>query len=149
LYKIQVSEKFMANVGSKEDISPQEAWKALVRDPEAALLDVRSSAEWAFVGSPDLSSINKKVYQGEWLKFPGMTPNFAFMDEFHALGIEKHQPLYIICRSGVRSKAVAEVLAVEGYETHNITDGFEGQLGADGHRGVGGWRALGLPWKQF
>jgi hypothetical protein len=32
--------------------------------------------------------------------------------------------------------------------SYNMLDGFEGQLDEQGHRGSGGWRALGLPWKQ-
>uniref|UniRef100_UPI00333E6808 rhodanese-like domain-containing protein n=1 Tax=Castellaniella defragrans TaxID=75697 RepID=UPI00333E6808 len=138
----------MANTGFNGDVSPKAAWDALAGNPDAILLDVRTVAEWAFVGNPDLSSINKQVYQNEWAKFPGMVSNPAFVDEFKASGIETHQPVYIICRSGVRSRSAAELLASEGYETYNVADGFEGQLGPDGHRGAGGWKALGLPWKQ-
>ena len=138
----------MANNGFHGDISPKAAWEALVSDPKAILLDVRTVAEWSFVGNPDLSSTGKPVLQIEWVKFPGMARNPAFVEEFKAAAIGKQQPVYIICRSGVRSKAAAELLAAEGYETYNVADGFEGQLSPDGHRGVGGWRALGLPWKQ-
>ena len=38
------------------DITPEEAWKLLVDDPEAVLVDCRTDAEWRFVGVPDLSS---------------------------------------------------------------------------------------------
>jgi len=138
----------MSNKGFQGDVSSQQAWDALVSVPDTVLLDVRTTSEWFFVGNPDLSSINKKVYQGEWVKFPGMAPNAAFVEEFKALGIGTHQPVYIICRSGVRSKAAGQLLASHGYDTYNVADGFEGQIAADGHRGVGGWRALGLPWKQ-
>lgn len=138
----------MAGGNFKGDVSPQDAWGALASHPSAVLLDVRTVAEWSFVGNPDLASINKQVRQVEWLKFPGMARNPDFADVFKTLGIATTQPVYIICRSGVRSKAAAEFLATQGYETYNVADGFEGQLGPDGHRGVGGWRALGLPWKQ-
>ncbi|MGE0096622.1 MAG: rhodanese-like domain-containing protein, partial [Alphaproteobacteria bacterium] len=33
----------------------------LARDPNSVLVDVRSQAEWSFVGVPDLSSLGKKV----------------------------------------------------------------------------------------
>lgn len=138
----------MAISGFKGDVAPQEAWQALNAQAEAVLLDVRSAAEWSFVGLPDLSSIGKKPIQVEWQVFPGMARNEAFLEQFQAAGIGLGQPIYIICRSGVRSRAAAQSLAELGYETYNIADGFEGQLGADGHRGVGGWRALGLAWKQ-
>ena len=36
------------------DVTPREAWEVLSSDPDATLVDVRSSAEWTFVGLPDL-----------------------------------------------------------------------------------------------
>ena len=43
------------------DITPQEAWKLLSDNPEAVLVDVRTDAEWRFVGVPDLSSLGRDV----------------------------------------------------------------------------------------
>lgn len=34
------------------DITPQEAWDLLVQNPNAVLVDVRTEAEWRFVGGP-------------------------------------------------------------------------------------------------
>lgn len=138
----------MANVNFKGNISPQDAWSALSTTREAILIDVRTSAEWAFIGGPDVASIDKSVLQIEWQHFPGMGHNETFVDDVQTAGVSHTQPIYLICRSGVRSKHAAEALAENGYTTFNIADGFEGQLGADGHRGVGGWCAVGLPWKQ-
>ena len=138
----------MSQSGFKGDVSAREAWDALVEAGQAVLLDVRSAAEWAFVGGPDLVSLGKEVIKIEWQRFPGMLPNEDFVDEFLALGIDKENPVYIICRSGVRSRFAAIELATQGYATYNVADGFEGQLGPEGHRGLGGWRALGLPWRQ-
>lgn len=132
----------------KGDVSPDVAWQTLIELEAAILLDVRSSAEWAFVGGPDLASLGKEVIKIEWQSFPGMQPNEGFVDEFLALGIDKKTQVFIICRSGVRSRFAAIELAAQGYATYNVADGFEGQLGPDGHRGLGGWRALGLPWRQ-
>ena len=132
----------------KGDVSPQQAWQALSGPGEAVLLDVRTTAEWAFVGGPDLSSVGKTVVQVAWQEFPGMARNDSFVEDVLATGVRRDQPIYIICRSGVRSRAAGIALAEQGYTTYNIADGFEGQLGANGHRGVGGWRALDLPWKQ-
>ena len=64
-------------------------------------------------------------------------------------GVAPDRPVYLICRSGVRSAAAAEILAMRGYTTFNVADGFEGQIDPAGHRGsLGGWKVAGLPWKQ-
>lgn len=130
------------------DVSPQEAWDSLAQTPNAVLIDVRTSAEWAFVGGPDLASLDKSVFKIDWQRFPGMGRNESFVEDVKAAGISRNQPIYLICRSGVRSKAAAIELAEQGYSTFNIADGFEGQLAPNGHRGVGGWRADGLAWRQ-
>ncbi|MHB0764746.1 rhodanese-like domain-containing protein [Stutzerimonas sp. NM35] len=138
----------MAHTGFKGDIAPQDAWSALVATTGAVLIDVRTAAEWFFVGGPDVTSLDKQVVQVEWQTFPGMARNEGFVDSVLALDLDKNRPLYFICRSGVRSKFAAEALAEQGYTTYNIADGFEGQLSEDGRRTRGGWRALGLPWRQ-
>lgn len=130
------------------DVSPTEAWRALQDHAEAILVDVRTRAEWTFVGGPDLARLGKTVVQVEWAVFPGMERNPRFVKEFQAKGITPQQPVYLICRSGVRSRQAAERLAERGYATYNVADGFEGQIDSHGHRGVGGWRAEQLPWKQ-
>ncbi|MBK8183579.1 MAG: rhodanese-like domain-containing protein [Candidatus Competibacteraceae bacterium] len=130
------------------DVSPLQAWESLQRQGETVLVDVRTYAEWAYVGGPDLSSLNKPVVRIEWLMFPTMAQNPGFIKELQAEGIDPPQVVYLLCRSGVRSRQAAEWLAAHGYTTYNVADGFEGQLDGDGHRGMGGWRAVGLPWKQ-
>lgn len=65
-----------------------------------------------------------------------------------AAGVTPDRTVYLICRSGVRSRAAAHALAARGYRTVNLADGFEGPLGPEGHRGHAGWRAAGLPWRQ-
>jgi rhodanese-related sulfurtransferase len=130
------------------DVSPRQAWHALQSEPDAVLVDVRTYAEWAYVGGPDLSPLRKPVVRVEWLLFPTMLENTHFVPELQAQGIRPTQPVYLICRSGARSRQAAEVLAAQGYTTYNVADGFEGHLDANGHRGLGGWRADGLPWQQ-
>ena len=130
------------------DVSPTETWRALQNHAEAILVDVRTRAEWAFVGGPDLVRLGKTVVQVEWVVFPSMERNPRFVKELQAKGVTPQQPVYLICRSGVRSRQAAELLAERGFTTYNVTDGFEGQIDGNGHRGVGGWRAEKLPWKQ-
>lgn len=130
------------------DISPIETWENLQAEASAVLVDVRTRAEWTFVGDPDLTSLGKPLAKAEWLVFPAMKHNPRFIEEVQAQGITPQQLLYLICRSGVRSREAAKRLAERGYTTYNVADGFEGQIDGNGHRGIGGWRAEGLPWRQ-
>ncbi len=130
------------------DLGAAEIWQRLQHQAGAALVDIRTRAEWAFVGGPDLSSLGQSVIQVEWQTFPGMERNPRFIRELLAQGIIPGKPVYLICRSGIRSRAAAEFLAEHGYTTYNVTDGFEGPLDNLGRRGASGWRAEKLPWKQ-
>ena len=114
------------------------------------LVDVRSEAEWAFVGVPDLSDLNKEPLLIAWQHFPGMTPNAGFVAAVTAKVADKGAPILFLCRSGARSKAAAIALTAEGYSAcFNILGGFEGDLDPARHRGVlAGWKAEGLPWFQ-
>lgn len=131
------------------DISPSESFELLSREPDAVLVDVRTAAEWAYVGQPDLSGIGKRVIGIEWVGYPGGVRNEAFLDQLAAAGVPQQAAIAFLCRSGVRSQGAATAATAAGYErAYNITDGFEGQLDQAGHRGVGGWKAAGLPWRQ-
>ncbi len=131
------------------DRSPVATWHELVGDAQAVLVDVRTEAEWHYVGGPDLSSLNRPVFQVEWQQYPTGIRNPKFAEQLAAQGVRPENPVYLICRSGVRSRAAAELLASEGYTTYNVTGGFEGQLDATGRRGVlDGWKVAGLPWRQ-
>ena len=134
--------RFLGNINSIE------VWRNLQQGSEVVLVDIRTRAEWAFVGGPDLSSLAKTVVQVEWQTFPGMERNPRFLRELQARGIAPGRLVYLICRSGIRSRDAAEFLAERGYTTYNVADGFEGPIDDDGHRGASGWRAEGLPWRQ-
>jgi rhodanese-related sulfurtransferase len=137
--------------GYARDVSPVEAWDGLQASPAASLVDVRTAAEWSFVGLPDLSSLGRKLHCLEWVAFPSMEPNPAFLDQARAaLGPDTEVPVYFLCRSGGRSRAAATALAAAGYRNcFNVVGGFEGDLGPDRRRGkVNGWKAAGLPWQQ-
>ena len=131
------------------DLGPLEAYDLLVRNPDAVLVDVRTRAELTYVGLPDLTALGKDVVRVEWQRFPDGAQNHAFLDELAAAGVDPEQPVLFICRSGVRSAAAAETVSRAGFvRAYNVLEGFEGPLDARGHRGVGGWRAAGLPWRQ-
>ena len=131
------------------DVSPQEAWLALVQDGSAVLLDVRTPAEWDQVGIPDLSSLGRPLIQVDWQRFPPADRRRKFVAEVAARGITPSQPVFVICRSGVRSKAAGEALAGTGFVTFNVADGFEGKPVFPGSPVTsGGWKGAGLPWKK-
>ena len=48
----------MAN-GYAGDISPQEAWDLIQNNDQAVLVDVRTDAEWRFVGVPTLEELGR------------------------------------------------------------------------------------------
>lgn len=130
------------------DLAPEEVWERL-KDGRGALVDVRTHAEWVYVGVPDLSAIGRQLATVSWQIYPSMVRNPGFEQQLEAAGIAPGQPLYLLCRSGVRSKAAAQHLTALGWPTcYNVSNGFEGQLDAGKHRGIGGWKAAGLPWVQ-
>ncbi|MGY4710841.1 rhodanese-like domain-containing protein [Mycolicibacterium sp. CBM1] len=131
------------------DITPEESWKLLSENPDAVLVDCRTETEWRWVGVPDLSALGRNVVFVEWNRSNGQH-NDAFIDELVAAGVTPgERPVVFLCRSGNRSIPAAETATAAGIApSYNMLDGFEGQLDQNGHRGVNGWRALGLPWKQ-
>jgi len=132
------------------DISPQAAWEALKTDPDAVLVDVRTDAEWNFVGLPDLSGLGKKVVLISWQVYPTMQVNNQFTEQLRKAGVTPESRVYYLCRSGARSLAAGQAAQAAGFpHAFNLADGFEGPVGPDGHRGgVAGWKAEGLPWVQ-
>lgn len=139
-----------------DQLSPRDAHAALGQTSDSALVDVRTRAEWTFVGVPDLTAIRRPQAAVEWVRFPDMQPNDRFIEELTAeLGGKLPQHLFFICRSGARSLAAARLVADrargEGWSVTcvNVAEGFEGDLDAEGHRGtVNGWKVAGLPWRQ-
>jgi rhodanese-related sulfurtransferase len=132
------------------DLSATEAWEKLTAEPGAQLIDVRTMAEWNFVGLPDLSGLGRRVHCVEWQSFPSGAPNSGFVAEAAGVLSDKAAPVLLLCRSGARSRAAAIALTRAGFEqAFNIAGGFEGDVDGQGHRGNrNGWKADGLPWRQ-
>ena len=123
-------------------VTPSEAWALLQAMPNAKLVDVRTQAEWQWVGVvPGAQLI-------EWKSYPGMASNPNFLAQLKA-SVDSESVVLFLCRSGARSHAAAALAAQHGYSTLNILEGFEGDVDAAGHRGTSnGWQAAGLPWTQ-
>lgn len=122
---------------------PIEAYEIWQQAPGAKLVDVRTRAEWDYVGRiPAAVEI-------ELLTYPGNRLNPAFLAEL-TQQVDKEALMMFICRSGGRSHKAAMLAMQAGYtECYNVLEGFEGDKDAAGHRNTkGGWRAAGLPWVQ-
>jgi rhodanese-related sulfurtransferase len=136
------------------DVTAQETWDALAKEPGAALIDVRTAAEWNYVGLPDVSQTAAPLHRVEWQSYPSGAVNTSFVellsDSLEVAGVSRDAPLFFICRSGARSASAATAMTAAGYKRcYNVAGGFEGPRDATGHRGsVDGWKAAGLPWVQ-
>ncbi len=130
----------------KGDVNPQEAFEQLSSNGNAIMIDVRTRAEWAFVGVPAV----ERMATISWQQYPSMQINEEFVSAVREFGIGKNADIYLICRSGSRSAAAASLLTEAGFANcYNVAEGFEGDLDEGRHRGkTNGWKARGLPWTQ-
>jgi rhodanese-related sulfurtransferase len=144
-------------------MSSQEAAKFMDQNGAKALfLDVRTPAEVMFLGMPVQADANVPYMKEP--DFPGwdsakatfkLEPNSDFLPEVRRRLAAKHlgpnDTIVLMCRSGDRSAAAANLLAEAGFKkVYSVVDGFEGDLAADGpkagQRVVNGWKNAGLPW---
>ncbi|MCG2633886.1 MAG: rhodanese-like domain-containing protein [Gammaproteobacteria bacterium] len=133
-------------------LSPAEAWGLLQAQPEAVLVDIRSTMEYLFVGHP-VGALHLP-----WIEAPDWNPNpdFAAQVKRILLGGLPHPPsgagvpVILICRSGRRSQEAGHRLLESGLEqVYYVRGGFEGDLDEQRHRSViNGWRHANLPWEQ-
>jgi rhodanese-related sulfurtransferase len=124
-------------------LTPSEANEVWQLAPGAKLVDVRTRAEWDWVGRiPGAIEI-------EWISYPGNQPNNDFLAQLKRQ-VDSESLVMFLCRSGMRSQKAACLATEAGYaECFNILEGFEGDVDASGQRGkIGGWRKAGLPWKS-
>ena len=138
-------------------VTASDAAVALEAAPGIVLIDVRTLAEFSYVGHAD--AVDQNI---PWRflsdRFNAKSGSYAYDDNGNFLkevavlmareGKGKGDAVFVICRSGGRSAASVNALAAAGYtQVYNIVDGFEGGKDkATGHRTVSGWRNAGLPW---
>ena len=133
-------------------VDVEATWQRLAARLGSQLIDVRTRAEWAYVGIPDLGPLGKRAVLVEWQTFPDQTvdPRFAerLASELEALGVQFDDDLFFICRSGAgasllpkrwRRRDTAPVTMLPAVSKVRSTS-----------RGIafGGWKAAGLPWLQ-
>ncbi len=128
------------------EVTPPQAWELLQSNPDAILLDVRSSMEFQYVGHPvgavHVPLMEPPAWQAD--------PEFVARVRERLGGGAEQRPILALCRSGKRSEAAALALAADGFsEVYNIIEGFEGDLDEQRQRNNrNGWRFHGLPWEQ-
>lgn len=131
-------------------MSPLKAYALLQNNPNASLVDIRSSMEYLFVGHP-VGSVHIA-----WIDDPDWDINPDFVGEVIQTSAKKNannpldNPIILICRSGVRTLLAAKALINEGFtQIIHVDEGFEGDRNDNDQRStVGGWRYHGLPWEQ-
>ena len=124
-------------------LTPGEAYEVWQLAPGARFVDVRTRAEWDWVGRvPGAVEI-------EWLAYPGNQPNPHFVTQLRR-EVDPESLVLFMCRSGGRSDKAARAATEAGYsDCYNVLEGFEGDRDANGQRNrIGGWRHAGLPWQQ-
>lgn len=131
------------NLGYAGALTPREANEVWQLAPGARLVDVRTRAEWDWVGRiPGAVEI-------EWLTYPDMKLNPHFLTHLKAQ-VDPESVVMFICRSGHRSHTAAIAATQVGWsECYNVLEGFEGERDTRQQRGhIGGWRHAGLAWEQ-
>ena len=66
------------------------AWEGLVSKPRSQLVDVRTRAEWTYVGIPDLGPLGKRAVLVEWQTFPDQTIDPHFVEHLAGVGRSAH-----------------------------------------------------------
>jgi rhodanese-related sulfurtransferase len=136
------------------DMLSVDAYALLAGESTSTLIDVRTQAEWTYVGVPDITLLGKAALFLEWQSFPATQVDERFVLRLSSMlegaGAKRGAPLIFLCRSGARSRHAAIAMTGAGWAPcFNISDGFEGPLDPGRHRGVvAGWKAAGLPWAQ-
>ena len=106
--------------------------KFLKDNPNSVLLDVRTEDEWNKIGKPDTKVLGIKTH------FITISQDPSFLETVKK-NIDKKNQVLVMCAAGGRSIIAANLLAKEGYNALNVSDGFSGN-GQDP-----GWKNLGLP----
>ncbi len=133
-------------------VEPKTAYQMTEENPQAYLIDIRSTIEHLMVGHP-VGAIHVP-----WIDEPDFTPDPDFVRKIREVMLggllgedEEHPPLVIlICRSGRRSIEAGQALIDVGiHKVYSVTGGFEGPLNDHHHRSAtAGWRFDQLPWQQ-
>ncbi|UCH07327.1 MAG: hypothetical protein JSV55_14860 [Deltaproteobacteria bacterium] len=164
-----------AEAQEPKDILSIEAYDMLNTVPDTYLIDVRTRAEYQFIGHAPMAHLfplyfmsDQLVQKDEQWEYQLTNNNKAFVEEI-SKKFQKDNNLLIISRDGTRSILAARQLIKAGFKNvYNVKDGFEGppfptyedqnrhkfyrqlakrnKIPAYNHRRFYGWQWWGLPW---
>ena len=72
-------------LGYAGDILAVDAYALLKGDSTSVLIDVRTQAEWTYVGTPDIQALGKTPLLLEWQSYPSMAVDANFVPRLEAL----------------------------------------------------------------
>jgi len=133
----------------KRNLLPKMAVERLQNNPQALFVDVRSKAEYKYVGYPENSILIPWIDDPDWEPNPEVFSDLV-MQELDGRENLLNTEIILICRSGFRSNDALKCLENEGFtQVSHVASGFEGDLDENDHRGnLNGWRHDGMPWSQ-
>jgi rhodanese-related sulfurtransferase len=147
----------------EDDVSADEAYE-MQKKGEAIIVDVRTTLEYlytghgegfinipAFIWTYDPKSLDARVKSADYEIKNSMVKdhvasqklynakevmNKTFVEDvMKAMKMKNVSKVVLVCRSGPRSKAAANLLAKQGIEAYNLEDGF-----------IFGWQEEKMPW---
>jgi rhodanese-related sulfurtransferase len=143
-------------------LTAKDAYTLKSQKSDVIFVDIRTRAEIAFVGMPQISDANiPYAVPGSWNNWDEkkktfkLEPNSGFLVSMEELikakGGNKDSHIIFMCRSGSRSAKAVNLLTKSGYtNVYTVVDGFEGDKAKQGElkgqRVVNGWKNSGLPW---
>ena len=133
----------------KRNLLPKMAVERLQNNPQALFVDVRSKAEFKYVGYPENSILIPWIDDPNWEPNPEVFSDLV-MQELDGRENLLNTEIILICRSGFRSNEALKCLENKGFtQVSHVASGFEGDLDENDHRGnLNGWRHDGMPWSQ-
>jgi len=133
----------------KRNLLPKIAVERLQNNPQALFVDVRSKAEYKYVGYPENSILIPWIDDPDWEPNPEVFSDLV-MQELDGRENLSDTEIILICRSGFRSNEALKCLENKGFtQVSHVASGFEGDLDENDHRGnLNGWRHDGMPWSQ-
>ena len=133
----------------KRNLLPKMAVERLQDNPQALFVDVRSKAEYKYVGFPENSILIPWIDDPDWEPNPEAFSDLV-MQELDGRENLSDTEIILICRSGFRSNEALKCLENKGFtQVSHVASGFEGDLDENDHRGnLNGWRHDGMPWSQ-
>ena len=123
-----------------KQIKSSEIKDFIQENSNTVLLDVRTDNEWKSLGKPKAEDLNSKTY---FVTVSHDLTNWQVPDQNFIVNVKKKigkdKKILVMCAAGGRSVVAANLLAKEGYDTLNVSDGFSGNGQEPG------WKNLGLP----